>query len=414
MANSIQVLTFITREMLRQVKNNLQFIRNISGEEFGSRFTEAPKKGETIKIRKPTRYVGRTGEQFSEENYIERTVSMVVQETSGVDLLLTNRELMFSLDDIAERVVKPAAETLASIIDTRALELATKSVANFVGTPASVPTALKTYNQARALMSWEGCPQDSQHSQLITPDMQVEIVDTLKGLFHDGSEVEKQFQSGMMGRGIGAKWYECQNNYAHTVGALGGTPLVNGANQSGTSLVTDGWTASVTGVLKAGDIITCASSKAVNPWTRKSTGALRLMVVTADVDSDGSGNATIPIQIVGGDNFQGIVPSGPFQNVTQSPADNDAILIFGSASAHAGKVSPQGLRFHKDAFVFASFDQPEPGGVEFVKSVSDSQVKLKARFIRDWDTKANKQINRFDVVWAFGIAFPEFAARICS
>jgi hypothetical protein len=65
------------------------------------------------------------------------------------------------------------------------------------------------------------------------------------------------------------------------LGAGGGTPVVNGANQTGFTLVTNGWTAS-TVVLKAGDIFTIAGV----PWVYD---------VTADVTSDGSGNATIPI-----------------------------------------------------------------------------------------------------------------------
>jgi hypothetical protein len=75
-----------------------------------------------------------------------------------------------------------------------------------------------------------------------------------------------------------------------------GTPLVNGANQSGASLVTDGWTASQTGILKAGDFI------GVN-------GELKM--VTADVNSDGSGNATLSIE----------------PPLRASPADNSAITV---------------------------------------------------------------------------------------
>jgi len=55
-------------------------------------------------------------------------------------------------------------------------------------------------------------------------------------------------------------------------------PLVNGASQTGTSLVTDGWRANITGILKAGDYFS------VN-------GEFKMVV--ADVDTDASGAATI-------------------------------------------------------------------------------------------------------------------------
>lgn len=401
MGNDIKVLTFITREMLRQVKNNLQFVRNISGEDLAGRFTESPKKGETISIRKPTRYVGRTGETYSAEDYLERTVDMVVQSTEGVDITLTNRELMFRLDDIAERVVKPAAESLANKIDRNCLALAYKAVGNAVGAPGTIPTALKTYNQARAKMSWEGTPQDSSHSLLITPDMQVEVVDTLKGLFQDSSAVASQYQTGMMGRAVGAKWYECQNLVTHTVGPLGGSPTYT----SGTGpIVTGGWTAAAAARLKAGDVFTIANVYAVNPYTRQSTGSLRQFVVTADFSSDASGNGSVSIS-------PAIVTSGAFQNVNAAPVGGAAITVLGAANA----VTPVGFRFHKEAFLFASFDQPNPGGaVQFVRTETDPETGLKIRFIRDWDTVNNKQLNRFDVVYAFGTAFPEFACRVQS
>jgi hypothetical protein len=409
MANTIQTLTFITREMLRQVKNNLQFVKHCAGEEFAGRFTEAPKKGETIKVRKPARYIGRDGETFSEEEYIERSVEMTVQTTAGVDLLLTNRELMFSLDDIAERVVAPAAMTLANKIDTAALAIATPAVYNFVGVPGVTPTLLKTYNQARALMAWEGAPPDS-HTLLITPDMHVEAVDAGKAFFNPTQELSKQYTQGLVGKHAGAKVFECQNLVTLTTGAYGGTPVVDLAAQTGATINTKSWTAAAAPRVRQGDIVQFAGVYAVNPWTRQSTGALRNFTVTANKSSEADGTLALPIS-------PAIQVTGPYQNVTASPADNALISIYSKAAANHGDIdalaSPNGLRFHKDAFLFGTFDQPKPdGAVEYCATVSDPSTGVKIRFIRDWDTKANKQINRFDVVWAFGVAYPEFAARI--
>lgn len=67
-------------------------------------------------------------------------------------------------------------------------------------------------------------------------------------------------------------------------GSAGGTPLVNGAGQTGGTLVIDGCTASQTGWLKAGDYIQLGSS-----------GSATLHKVLQDADSDGSGNVTLDI-----------------------------------------------------------------------------------------------------------------------
>jgi hypothetical protein len=124
----------------------------------------------------------------------------------------------------------------------------------------------------------------------------------------------------------------------------------------------------------------------------------------SDTSSDGSGNATIAIS-------PALITSGPFQNVSAAPADNVALTFDGNASA----AYTLGLRFHRDAFIFGTCDQPVPeGATTFAKMISDPQTGLKIRYIRDWDTTNNKQMDRFDVVPAFGVAFPEFACRIAS
>jgi hypothetical protein len=66
-------------------------------------------------------------------------------------------------------------------------------------------------------------------------------------------------------------------------GVATGTPLVNGVAQSGRALATKGWSASVTGLLKAGDFIGIA-------------GQTKVYMVTADASSDASGNATLTIE----------------------------------------------------------------------------------------------------------------------
>jgi hypothetical protein len=64
-------------------------------------------------------------------------------------------------------------------------------------------------------------------------------------------------------------------------GDTAGTPLVNGSGQSGTSVVSDGWGNNKV-VLMKGDLI-------------QFEGQAKVHMVTADVSSNGSGQATIPV-----------------------------------------------------------------------------------------------------------------------
>ena len=70
-------------------------------------------------------------------------------------------------------------------------------------------------------------------------------------------------------------------DHSHTLrGAGGGNLVVNGASQSGTTLVCDGATANVNNYLRAGDYVSFNNE---------------LHMVVADTNSDGSGNVSIAI-----------------------------------------------------------------------------------------------------------------------
>lgn len=64
-------------------------------------------------------------------------------------------------------------------------------------------------------------------------------------------------------------------------GTAAGTPKVNGGAQTGTSLITDGWSFS-SAILKKGDFIEVENDR-------------KVYMVTEDVSSNGAGQATIPI-----------------------------------------------------------------------------------------------------------------------
>lgn len=110
-------------------------------------------------------------------------------------------------------------------------------------------------------------------------------------------------------------------------GVATGSPLVKGAGQTGMTLLTDGWTAGVTNILKAGDYIQLGSSSTA-----------RLYKVTDNVNSDGSGNASLPI----------------WPPLRSSPGDNDPLVVNSTVSQFrldapfdwdANEVSTYGIKF---------------------------------------------------------------------
>ncbi|QDV34897.1 hypothetical protein [Tautonia plasticadhaerens] len=79
-------------------------------------------------------------------------------------------------------------------------------------------------------------------------------------------------------QGMGESFYAYDPDRKGSKGLQGGTPLVNGSFQSGTTLAIDGCTANVTGWARAGDYFSA-------------NGELKQL--TADVNTNGSGQATL-------------------------------------------------------------------------------------------------------------------------
>lgn len=401
MANTNLTIDMVTKEALRILENNISFAKGVNREYDGSFAVSGAKIGDALRIRKPARYTIRSGATMSVQDHTETSETLTLDTQKGVDVRFTSKELALSIDEFADRILKPAVAVIANEIDKDGLALYSK-VFNSVGTPATVPTALSTFLNGKVKLMESACPQDDMISAVVGPQVEANMVDALKGLFHSTTEVSKQYEEGKMGRVGGMKWSMDQNIATHTVGAHGGVPLVNGASQTGASLVTDGWTNSITGILKAGDVFTVAGVFKVNPVSKVSTGVLQQFVVTADANSGATtGPATLSIS-------PSITTSGAFQTVNASPADNAAITVVGAASA----VSPQHLIYHRDAFVLGCADLQLPSGVDMAARAVSSKLGISIRMVRAYDIAEDRFPCRLDVLYGWRTVYPELACRV--
>lgn len=401
MANTILTPSIIAKEALLEFKNQLGFTKGVNRQYDEQFANKGAKIGATINIRKPNRFDVSDGATLSNQDVIEEQTSLTLDTQKHVAFSFSSKELTLDIDSFKERYIKPASSALANKVDMDGLSVAAKNVFHSVGTPGTTPSALLTYLQAQQKLNEMGAPDDGDRTVIINPAASTSIVDGLKGLFQSSDQIAKQYEKGMMGMAAGAKWKMAQNIYTHTMGQRGGTPVVNGAGQTGSSLVTNGWTAAAASRVKAGDVFTIANVYAVNPITKQSTGSLQQFVVTADASSDGSGNATLSIS-------PAIVTSGPTKSVDAGPAAGAAMTFVGAVST----VTPQNLLFHKNAFVLGCADLELPGGVDMAARASDPESGLSVRFVRAYDVSTDKFISRLDVLYGWKVLRPEFACRI--
>lgn len=111
-------------------------------------------------------------------------------------------------------------------------------------------------------------------------------------------------------------------------GVATGSPQVNGGSQSGQSLITDGWTSGVTNILKKGD------------WIQIGTGSTaRLYRQLVDLNSDGSGNATLTLW--------------PNITLSNSPADNAPLTV--ASTKGVFRLSDENVPFSADTAQLSTY-----------------------------------------------------------
>jgi hypothetical protein len=421
MANALVTSTIITNEVLRIAHNTSVFLGNMNTD-YKETWNGEYKPGSTVKARAPVQFTHRSGETASVQDITERSVDVTLQPLLGLDFAVGSTELATSIGNdgkvsgaFKERYLKPAGLKLAAMLDYNIGVIMKNGAHQIVGTPGTPPASITDILNAQVPLDRMSVPRDGNRLAAIEPGANASVVAGLATLFNDQKMLGDQYKTGVMKTGLGLDFAMSQNVPTHTVGALGGTPLVNGANQgttnvgatdnpwaATTSLITDGWTAAVAARVAQGDVFTIAGVNSVNPETKQDTGVLQNFVATAAASSDGSGNLTMIIS-------PAIIAGGAYQNVTARPADNAAITV---KTGTAATSYSQNLIWHKDAITFVSPKQEIPGGMDMAYQASladDGGVSL--RFVRGFDITNNKFISRFDILWGAAVTLPNFIVR---
>ena len=405
MANNFKNTSLVTKIAVKEFLNALVMGQKVD-RQLDSQFQ---KVGASIQVRRPVMFVASSGATLSTATDIEeRAVTVTLDQRQKVHFEITSQDMTLSVEDMTSRFIKPAMEELAQKVETDLAAVYT-NIGNFSGTPGTTPTTFLSVATAGAVLSKLGCPMDSR-CLFVNADASVALSDGLKTVFPE-SIARRAIEEATLGRYGRFDIFESNSLATHTVGAHGGTPLVNGATQNTTyalagdswtqSLITDGWTNSITDVLLAGDVITIAGVNSVNRRTRVDTGSLQTFVVTADATSGAStGPATLTIS-------PPIITSGPYQTVTAAPADNAAIVV---KTGTAGASYPQNLGFHGNAITLAMapLDLPEDG----VNAARESFKGISIRSARQYDITNDKTVFRFDILYGIKAQNPDFAVRL--
>lgn len=414
MSNVLLNSSMIAKTALKELKNQLGFTKGVN-RQYDSEFAKKGAKiGNTINIRKPQMYSVTDGAIVDIQAIENDTVSLVLDKRKHVAFEASMQELTLNIEKLNELNIRPAITRLANQIDFDGLGMAKNNIYNFVGTPGAQPadqaTALGVGFSLGQSLDEFCAPMDGQRSVCLNPASQSAMLKGLAGLFNAEQAISKQYMKGRMGEALGFTWKMDQNVNVHKSGSFAdGADLDETVTTNGVSdLDFDGGTSgsgTVAGYLKKGDVIAFAGRYAVNPITKEQLAQLAKFVVTEDASCNNSGAGNVKFS-------PAIYISGPKQNVYSAPTDGDAIQLFGNAgTTYAAKTGPTNIAYHKDAFILGCADLEIPGGVHMAGRASDDQSGLSVRFISYYNGTNDKLIWRFDVLYGWLAAYPEWACR---
>jgi len=403
MANSLLTINMITREAVRLWKNSNAFIQNIEHQYDDSFAVTGAKIGDSLRIRLPNDFTVRRGPAVSVQDTTEQSTTLTVAIQSGVDVGYNSKDRTMSLDDFSERVLAPMINNLAGDVAAEVMNGSDAGIANFAanldGSGAVITPNAETWLSAGAILDLNSAPK-GRRKVIQDPLTQARTVASLAGLLNPSSKISSQFNSGMMGNDtLGYEsWHSDQTVIKHTTANYSGTKTVNGAGQTGLTIVVN----AITGGLNAGDIITFAGVNAVNRITKVDTGQLRQFVVTANVASGGTSISIYPAIVppVGGQKVQ-------YQTVTASPANSATISVVTLAAS----VYRKNFVFCPEAVTIATADliMPERGVVEAARESFDG---VSMRMISDYTIGTDQFITRLDVLFGYLWVRPEWAVAV--
>lgn len=399
MANSLLSPTIITREALRILHANLNFIGNVN-RQYDDQFANAGaspsgKIGPSLTIRMPNQFTVRTGSALSTQDVTETSQVLTVSTQKGVDFTLSSTDLTLTIDEFSERYLKPAMSVLATNIESDALSM----VLDVYNAVDDNPNAL-TYKDialGRKLLNQYLAPSTGR-SGIMTSGHVVSFLDAIKGFFNPQESVAKPYLEGKIGRVNGIDTYEntvLAPFQSGTAPAVTGY-TVSGASQTGNTLTVTGGTAT----LLKGDIITLPGCFAVDPETKASRGFLQQFVITANSGANATSLAISPA----------IVTTGAAQNVTASPTTGGGIL---KAGGGASALYQQSMLFHPEAFAFVTADLVDVSkfGAWGARQVMDG---ISMRIARQYNISTDTVPCRIDVLYGFKTIRPQLATRIIA
>src|SRR5262245_46595177 len=358
----------------------------------------------------PQRFVANDGQALQIQNIYDQTVPVTLTNQKQVAFGYSSAQATTELDMIRQRYCQPGAEALANAAEVLFFQAVYRDIFQSVGTPGTTPGSQTLYLQAGTKLTDLAAPLRGRRAVLDPLAMQT-IAGANSTLFNPTAVISENYKEGMFSRqqlGID-EWYQDPAVPTHTTGSFtSSTPVVNGANQTGSSLNTSGWASGAT-TLQKGDTFTIAGVNSVNPLAYSSNGRLQQFVVKATVSDSAGAIAALQID-------PPIITSGQLQTVDVSPAAGAAITVTGATAAVNGTLaattSRQSFVYHPDFATFVMADLVKPSAGAEATVVNSRALRFSIRMVEQYNINTDQLPTRLDMLCGAATLQPRLAVRV--
>lgn len=409
MPNTFEYADWLALESLDLLESK-RAVSQVFNTDYSKEFKQKFPVGDSIRVPFPQQFTVRNGLEYQPQAINRRHATIEFDDPFGIDFEWDSAEQALRAprgrDKVSKEILEPAMSQLAQEIDSRCALYAYQHAASVVGALGTNPSTYDaTSAAARQAMQELGCPDSGERALIVPPAVMRAVKTANIALFNPVADISKQFRNGIVGKSDGFDWYESMSLYRHTAGTTT-SPTVT-TTQTGTAAISSIAISCTTGnTFKKGDKISFAAVLPVHPQTRRTFGtATKNFTVTADVTAVAS-SATVSFSppMYG--------PGSQYQNVDALPLATAVVTMWQGTTSPNGKIGQVGLALHRNAFalVGVELEEPKSGSVELVSQKRDPDSGIAVRFIREWDSKQSKFINRFDVMIGYG----EFYNDACA
>lgn len=410
--NVYKFTDWVAMDTLRILKNK-RMISKFFNTDDNSDFNKEFPIGATLRKKFPQRFTSVEGLTYQPQLINRRETTITIDQNIQVAWEYDSFEQALKLERgealLRKEYSEPMAEEIYQQIESRCALWATNHCNNFVGVLGTNPTnfqsttgaALQTLTE---LSLWKG-----KKGFIIPPKVNTSMVGAAMNLFQASDAIAKQYKEGVIGQQGGFEWYQSMSLYDHTAATWAGVVEVT------STLATDGTTTMVLtctngDTFKTGDKFSIAAVNAANPSTRRSTGSPKLFTILSANATISGTSATITYSpaIYG--------PGSQYQNVDAYPLAGADLTLFPGTTNPNGKHGVIGFAMTDQAFALAGvkLEGPSNGGGTVCSQVQDPESGLAVRYIRMFDGKESKWINRADCAIGFGDFYVDGCVGILS